>query len=44
MIDFFADCGAVEKVDWIIDKESGKFYGTVRACVLWNHFMLSGLC
>ena len=30
LIDFFADCGAVEKVDWIIDKESGKFYGTVR--------------
>ena len=29
LIDFFADCGKVESIDWMTDKESGKFYGTV---------------
>lgn len=28
LIDFFADCGPVESIDWMTDKESGKFYGT----------------
>lgn len=28
LIDFFADCGSVTSIDWMTDKETGKFYGT----------------
>eukprot|EP00042_Codosiga_hollandica_P035971 m.270643 g.270643 ORF g.270643 m.270643 type:complete len:158 (+) comp54765_c0_seq4:117-590(+) len=28
IIDLFTDCGAVARIDWVTDKETGKFYGT----------------